>query len=283
MEAIHPYPRYEGRLASSSRLPVLLAQEIRRAFTTPWALAILISGLGIGLGSIVEFHTLRESGAASHDGRGYTLMLSQLLWWSLALAAALGGPAIQQDVRAGAAELYYSRAVRRWEYVGAKVLALLLLTSLPILLSALAYWGMSYVLYDAHPAWWARAFPGAIAYALMWAALVSGLALGFSAVARGSGAVALTLFAAFASLDYLVDPPALFERFRSLTDITEDPRVTVLSPFAWMDAMQGALFGDGHEADFPVWWGALAWALATLGGWALLLWRHPRPRGETDA
>ena len=279
---LHPYPRFQGELATRSRLGVLVEQELRAVLRSRWGASVLLLGVAWGVASIIELQQLREVSGATHDGRGFLDMLGQLLWFSLAVAATAGGPALLEDARSGALELYFSRAVTRHEYVAGKVLALLALTTLTVLLPALAYWGASHVFYEGHPGWWARALPGAALVALLWGLMVSGLALGASALARSTGAVALVLLGAFATLDLLVDPPALLQRVATVTALTERTEAAVLSPFTWMEAQEGWLFGLDRAPDFPFWWGLLGLGALTVLGWALVLWRHPKARGEDD-
>lgn len=279
-DGLHPYPRFQGRLATGSRLAVLVEQEVRAVLRSRWGVLALALGLTWGVASIIEFQQLRQSGLGSHDGQGFLDMLDQLLWFALAVAATVGGPALLSDARSGALELYFSRAVTRVEYVAGKVLSLVALTTLTILLPAIAYWVSSFVFYESHPDWWSRALPGAFLYALLWGLLAAGLALGASAVSRSTGAAALVLLGAFATLEFLVDPPLLLQRVATVTALTERTEAAVLSPFSWLKAQEGWLFGVDSTPAFPAWWGLVGWGLLTVLGWALVLWRHPRARGE---
>lgn len=276
-----PYPRFEGKLSSAPRFWCLLEESLRSAARAPWALTALALGLTWGVASILEFQGLREAtGTSAHDGIGFLALLEQLPWFALGVAATVGGPALVDDVRSGALELYLSRSVGRAEYLGAKAATVLTLTTLTILLPAIAYWAASFVFYDTHPDWWNSALVGATGIALLWGAVASGLALGLSAVSRGTAAPALILLGLFAAIDYVVDPISLAQRMSALTALTGDPRAAAVSPFAWLDAQQPAFFSLDVTPPFPAWWGILGLGTLAAVGWGLMLWRGPRPRGD---
>ena len=280
-----PYRRFEGDLSTLPRFWVMLEESLRSALRAPWALTALALSLTWGLGSIIEFQGLREAGGTSeHDGIGFLALLGQLPWFALGVAAAIGGPALAEDKRSGALELYLSRSVGRAEYLGAKALTAFLLTTLSILLPASAYWASSFIFYDTHPAWWGMALLGTAGIALLWGAAASGLALGLSAISRSPAAPALVLLGLFAAIDYIVDPLAFVQRMSPLTALTDDPRSAAVSPFEWLNAQQSAFLGLDQPPPFPAWWGLLGLASLAVLGWGLVLWRGPRPKGdEPDA
>jgi hypothetical protein len=140
----------------------------------------------------------------------------------------------------------------------------------------------SFVFYDGHPSWWNSALLGALGVAVLWGAVASGLALGLSAVSRGTAAPALILLGLFAALDYLVDPFSLGQRLSTITALTGDPRAAALSPFEWLNAQQPGLFGLDTPPAFPASWGLLGLSCLAALGWGLVLWRGPRPRGDDD-
>lgn len=279
-----PYPRFEGKLSAAPRFWVMLEEAVRGAIRAPWALTALGLALAWGVASIIEFQNLREAaGTSVHDGRGFLALLDQLPWFALGVAATVGGPALVDDIRSGALELYLSRSVGRAEYLGTKAATVFGLTTLSIFLPALAYWISSFVFYDGHPDWWSSALLGAAGISLLWGAVASGLALGLSAVSRGTAAPALILLGAFAAIDYIVDPIALTQRMSALTTLTGDPRAAAVSPFEWLNAQQHAFLRLETAPPFPAWWGLVGLATLALVGWGLMLWRGPRPRGDDDA
>lgn len=284
VEGLVPYPRFEGKLFTSPRAWVIIEETVRDALRSTWTLTALLLSLGLGVSSIIEFQSLRQSGASSvHDGSGFLALLSQLPWFALAVAATIGGPALINDVRSGAIELYFSRSVSRVEYLTAKAATVFALTTLSILAPAAAYWASSFVFYSGHPPWWNSAMLGALGIALLWGAVASGVALGISAVSRSTSAPALILLGLFSALDYLVDPPALAQRISTLTALTGDPRANAISPLQWLKAQQPAMLGLGTQPAFPAWWGLVGLGLLAIIGWGLVYWRGPRPRGDDVA
>ncbi|MBW3582197.1 MAG: ABC transporter permease [Euryarchaeota archaeon] len=279
-DGVTPYPAWDGTLSNKSRLGVITANEVRLAFRNTWSMIAIGLGLAWGFASIIEFYQIRQGGAAIHGWDGFTSMLDQLLWFALFVAATVGGPTLLEDARGGALELYLSRSVNRFEYLGGKVLAVLLLTTLIVALPAVVYWGASYVFYEEHPENWAMAPLGAFGYALMWGLMASGLALGLSSVGRSASGAALGLLGGFAALAFIVDPPGIFAGMAPLPELTADLRYTVLSPFAAFEQQKEWLFDLAAPHAFPYWWGLVYWAALTVLGWLLVAFRHPRARGE---
>lgn len=281
LDDLAPYPRFAGALSSRPRFWVMFEETVRTTARMPWALTALVLSLGWGLASIIEFEGLRQAGAASvHDGSGYLALLDQLPWFALGVAATIGGSALVADVRSGALELYLSRSVGRAEYLGAKAATAFAFTTASILLPAAAYWVSSFVFYEGHPSWWSSALGGTLAISVLWGAVASGLALGLSAVSRGTAAPALILLGLFAALDYVVDPIALVKRTSPLSELTGDPRAEAVSPLSWLEALQPTLFGLDVQPPFPAWWGLVGLLALAAIGWGLVLWRGPRPRGD---
>lgn len=278
-EGVLPYPRWEGDLSPRSRVPVIVWNEVRSALRNRWSLAALTLGIAWGFASIIEFYNLRGGGADVHDWAGFLAMHAQLLWFSLGLAAALGGPTLMDDSRLGALDLYLARSVTTKEYLVGKVGALVALSTLLIFVPAFVYWASSYVFYDGRPDGWLWALGPSLLFSLIWGLMVSGLALGFSAASRSASGAALLLFGGFSVLAYLVDPPGLLQRVATITALTDDPRWAVMSPFTAMEAQSTWLFPDGADAAFPYWWGLIYLGALTLLGWGLLAWRHPRVHG----
>lgn len=278
-DGITPYPRWDGDLSHRSRLGTVARNELLLVYRRTWSLFIVGLGFAWGLASIIEFYQLASS-STTHTWTGYLAMQDQLLWFALAAAAAIGGPTLLEDQRSGALELYRSRALTTWEYLGGKVAALLLITVSVILVPALVYWGTSYVVYDGHPDGWAWAPLGSLAYALMWGLMVSGLALGLSAVSRSKSGATLLLLGGFVVLAFVVSPPGIFAGMAPLPELTANEDWTVLSPFAAYEQQVTWLFGVDAPHTFPYWWGLVYTGALAVVGWALLWVRHPRVRGE---
>lgn len=278
-EGIQPYPRWEGTLSPRSRIAVIISNEIRRALWDRWSMFAIILGVGWGFASIIEFYQLREAGTGIHGYDGLVAMLRQLMWFSLAAAAAVGGPMLLDDTRSNALELYMSRRVSVQGYLIAKILGLGALTVGLMLVPGVVYWAASYVLYDGRPETWGSALLPIIGVSLAWGIMVSGLALGFSAVGRSTAGAALALLGGFVVLDLLVDPPGILQRVATITALTENPDWSILSPFSSVESLMGPLFDIDPIHTFPLSWGIGVWLALTAVGWGLVAWRHPRPKG----
>jgi len=273
-EGVGTYPRWRGRTETGSRLGIIVAQEIRVLSQNLWFLAAAVLGLGVvGAGSVMELVQYRQDGLAAHSWDRYTIMLDQLRWFALAVAA-VAGPGLLEDARRGALELYLSRPVSRRAYLLGKALAVVAATLAVMALPVLFYYVASLAFYDEHPeAWHARAVAGGLAFSLLWTALAAGLALGLACVARRAVTATVGLFGGFLVLH--------FAATRLLGDIlTEDAQWQVLSPFSATGRFHAWLFGTGADAAFPLLWALLLWGALTVLGWALMAWRHPRVRGE---
>ena len=271
-EGVRPYPKWQGTLATATRVPAVAAQEVRRALRGNWALLAFLLGLVWGAASIAELIQLRRDEAIAHDLDVYLAMLRQLRWFAVALAAAVGGPAILDDLRSGALELYLSRPLSRLGYVAGKAGAVLGLVAAVTVLPAVLYYLASLVFFRDHPDGWHALQGAGILSGFVWAALVAGLALGLSCTMRSSRAAAILLFAGFVGLHIFAK--AL------LAPITEDLRWRVLSPFYAMRAFESVLFRTDYDPGFPTWWGVVAVLGLTVLGWSLVAARPPRARGE---
>lgn len=271
-EGVASYPRWDGPLKQGSLFGTVAAQEVRRAVRGTWSLLALGGGLAWGFASVVELYQNRNAGDTTFTKDGLLDMLHQLRWFSLAVAATVGGPTLLEDARRGALELYLSRAVTAFDYIAGKVVAVVGLTTLTMFLPAVAYFLASFIFFDKQPPGWSTILGGALLYSLLWGLLVSGLALGLSSVGRNSIGTILILFGGFAGLDIIVG--------QLLAGLTGDPQWQVLSPFAALEQQSQWIFGVAPKYKFPYYWGLLEWAILFVFGWALLVWRHPRIRGE---
>lgn len=276
-EGVSNYPRWDGQLRSGGGWIAVARGQVRQALRSTWARLAILLGLAWGIASIVQTYQFRQDGIEMHELQWFLDMMHQLRWFVLGVAAAVGGPALMEDARRGALELYLARGVDRAGYLLGKCIALLALTTFVMLAPALVYFGSVYLFYDDHPDGWTRALLGALLYSLQWAILVSGLALGLSAISRSSRAAALFLFGGFVGLDIVIGG--------LLTGLTENADLAVISPFAanaqltdWWFGLSGLEIPLPHA--FPVWWGAIAWLALSVAGWAMFAWRHPRVRGD---
>lgn len=274
-EGVTPYPRWNGTLQQGDRFWTVAVEEMKMAFRGLWSRLAILLGLVWGVASVIELYQFRQSDIDAHELQWFLDMLRQLRWFALAVAAAVGGPALLEDARRGALELYFSRSLDARGYLVGKTLAVLILTTGVVFVPAIVYFAGSFVFFSEHPDNWAWALGPALAYSLQWGLLTSGLALGLSAVGRSSRAAALLLFGLVAGLDIVVG--------ELLSSLTESPGFQVLSPFRALDQHFTWFYGIERPHDFPVWWGFLHWVVLTVLGWALVAWKRPRVRGEERA
>ena len=188
----------------------------------------------------------------------------------VAVAALMAGRFLEDEKR-GALELYLSRSVTRWSYLGGKVLAVLGLTFLVVFLPALAYYGASFFVAEEHPAGWPWALLGAAGYALVWGLVVTGLGLALGCLVRTARAAGILLFAGLAGVDLILG--------RLLAGVTDNEALQLLSPMRDMDQQRVWLFGMEPAAAFPWWWATIALGGLVLLGWGVFWARHPRLKG----
>lgn len=272
-EGVTGYPRWRGPLSEGPAFPAVAAGDIRRALNNMWsrtALILVFAYAVIFLGNLYTLGQARGADAA-HTMDNFLYFLNNLRWGALAIAAVMAGPGLLEDARRGALELYLSRGITRRDYLLGKVLAVFGLTALAMIGPALLYYAGTYTLFDKQPAPWVQAPAGIVVYGLMWAALVSGLGLGLSCVAKSSRGATLMLFGGFVVADLLVS--------KLLEGITRAGEAQILSPFSAIAQQTGWLFNVKPPFVFPEWWGLLEWLALTAVGWGLVAWKHPRLAG----
>lgn len=270
-EGVTPYPRWDGTLSRRQPAGAIIGEVVRDAFQQRWSLLILLASVAWGASSIIEVLQFRQEGFTEHRLDWFLSMLDQLRWFAVAAAAAIGAPAILDDVRSGALELYFTRGVSPWVYLVSKSLAVTLLTTAVMVVPAIVYYGAVYLLFDQHPPGWDTALAGGLAYGLLWGLVLSGLALGLSAAARTARGSVLLLLGTFAGLEVFVA--------QLLGGLTGDPRIQVVSPFKAFEQLQTWLFDVEPTHAFPAWWSLVAVGAMLVAGWALLAWRRPQVRG----
>jgi ABC-type transport system involved in multi-copper enzyme maturation permease subunit len=272
-EGVKPYPRWDGPLNTAPLILTVAGNEIRRAFINFWSRLALVFIAAYTVMYLGQLYTLQQSsGDSVHTMDNFVDFLNNLRWGVLVIAAVVGGPAILEDVRRGALEIYLSRAVNMTDYLIGKIVALFALTVLGLFLPATIYVLASLIFFKQHPEGWAGALPGALVYSLILGAMISGLALGLSSVSKSSRAATLLLIGGFAILDLVVS--------NLLASITDDPNLQILSPFAAFQQQSEWIFkGVDSGAEFPAFWGVIVIAGLTVVGWVLLAWKHPRVRG----
>lgn len=267
------YPKWEGQLSRAPRVWAIAFNEARRAYNDQWARAALILAFGWAVITLGQTYALAQSrGAASvHTMAQFLDFLGWLRWAALGVAAVMAGVALLEDDRKGALELYLSRSVTRWSYLGGKVLAVLGMTFVTVFGPALVYYLASFVVFDAQPEGWGYAVLGAAGFAAIWAIVVSGLGLGIGCLLRSTRAASILVFAGIAGADILLG--------NLLSLITKSDTPQVFSPMSSLDQQGVWLFGIDPPFEFPWWWGAIMLAGLAVAGWSLVWLRHPRLKG----
>lgn len=274
-EGVSGYPRWQGSLTGPPGFLVIATEDARRAARSMWGQIALLLAFLMPVIFLIQVNSLAgaRGAAAAHTWANFSLLLAQMRWFTLAVAAIMAGTALLDDHRRGALELYFGRSISRREYLLGKVLAVFGTTYGAFVGGTLLYVLGSYALLSAHPAGWERAIPGVFVYGLLWAGLVSGLGLGISCVAKSARAATILLFAGFAVADVFVAS--------LLQGITNVEAAQLLSPFSAMALQSGWLFGqpDPNLTLDPMWGLVLVVVLMAIG-WALVLWKQPRLAGE---
>lgn len=272
-EGLAGYARWQGELARGPMFPVVMSREVRRAWKNVWSFYALILVFAYTIVFVGGLYTAGQTrGSTVHTMDTFLDFLNLVRWGSLAVAAVMAGPALLEDARRGALELYLARAVSRGEYLLGKILAVFGMAFAALAAPGIVYWVASFFLFDEHPKGWLLAPGGIVLYSAMWAVLVAGLGMGLSSVARSSRGATLALFGGLAVVDVLLA--------NLLQAITRAPEAQILSPFSAVAQQAGWIFGATPPFGFPEWWGLAHWAALALVGWGLVAWKHPRIPGE---
>jgi len=273
-EGVATYPRWYGTLSGPPAWAVIAGQEIRKTWLGFWGRVVILLALGWSLVQVANLYTLTQGRSPStiHTVDNFLSFLHLISWASLGVAAVMSGPALLEDARRGALELYLARSITTREYLAGKVVAVFGLSAAVFIACAAIYWLGAMMVVGTQPANWSTIILPAAAYGLVWALVVSGVGLGVSSVARSSVAAALLLFGGFAIGDLLVS-----DLFAS---VTNSDAAKLLSPFAAMEQQRTWLFSAKAPFNFPDWWGAVELLVLIGVGWALVAWKHPRIKGE---
>lgn len=268
-EGVQGYPKWAGTLRSGPAFPVVIVEEIRRAWLGQWSRNAFYAPLFFAILGLTT--TRAQTSLAGPDVEDFLLFLSFASYGGLGLALVIGGPALLDDSRKGALDLYLSRAVTRADYLAGKVLAVFLATFGATVAGGLAYWGLTFVLYDTRAAGWEWIPLGLLGFGAIWALLASSLTLGLAALFRSSAAATLAIGGAFFAFDILVS--------EILSGITRSETFQVLSPLANAKQIAAWLFKTDAPYSFPVWWSAIAVTVLVGIGVVLVAWKHPRLKG----
>lgn len=274
-ESVRGYQHWDGTLRSGRPIGTIMQAELRRLRTNSWAILTAGGGLAWALASTIQLYQFRDAGDAVHDIAGFTAMLDQLRWFILATAAVLGTPALLEDARLGALELYLSRPLTRWDHVLGKALAVLLVCIGIYGVSIALYTIAAYALFDQQPAGWAWAPATGFLYGALWSILAAGAALAVSCLTRNARAAAAGFFGGAVAI-HIASADVL-------PRLTDNEAVSILSPFSAHAAIQPWLFQGIDAGAFPPWWGLTEILALAVVAWAIVALRHPRLPGVEDA
>lgn len=272
-EGVTPYTRFTGTFSSASRLGVVVEGELQRVLRSTWGLVAVLAGVAVGVAFIGQLLEFRQAGRP-HEMASVVTMLGWLLWSSLAVSAVTGATALLLDKQHGALELYFTRSLTPGEYLTGKCLAQFSLAAGVVFVPALAYFAIAFLLFGEHPEGWAMVLPVAAAVAVGWGLLVTGLALGISAVGRSVAGAVVLLLGAFAVVEVVL--------WRLVEALTDNIYVALISPMAVTRQLTAWMLGQPLPHEFEVVWAAAVWLVLVLVGWGLLFWRRPRVRGAEE-
>jgi ABC-2 type transport system permease protein len=276
------YRRYEGpRLGRRGAVGAIVGAGIRAVFglgrsarskILPWgsvvlalAPAVIAVAIRVLVGDIVELY--------SYDN--YLWGIGALFFVFLAAQAP---ELVVNDMRHRVLPLYFSRPIRRLDYVAAKLVALaaglLALTLLPVLTlfagRVLAAEDVVGMLGDE-----IGALPGIVGSGVIHAIALASLGLAISALAARRAYAAGAVLGVF--LIGGVVSAIFAESGGGLVDFAP-----FLNPLAILDGAREWLFGGSvaespvAQSNVPLWTYGLATAVLTLGSWAILALRYRR-------
>lgn len=274
-DSLRSYVRWEGELRTGRPLGTIVRAELRRIRTNSWAILAAGGGLAWALASTIQLYQFRDAGDAVHAMAGFTAMLDQLRWFILATAAVLGTPALLEDARLGALELYLSRPLTRWTHLLGKALAVTVVCLAIYAIAIAAYTLAAYALFDEQPDGWTYAPLTGFLYGALWSMLASGAALAVSCLTRNARAAAAGFFGGAVAL-HLATADVL-------PRLTDNDAVSILSPFKAHEAIQSWLFQGIEPLAFPPWWGLTEILALAAVAWIIVALRHPRLPGADDA
>jgi ABC-type transport system involved in multi-copper enzyme maturation permease subunit len=264
------YPRWQGELRPGPVLGTIAVEEARRTLRSFWGQIAIFLGFLLLVLFLSPLVSAARRAPDSHSVDYFLSFFHSTLWAGVGVAAIASGPALLDDARRGALELYLSRGVSKRQYLAAKVLSVFGLTSLAVVGPALAYWVLSFLLFPRQPADWLLVPGGVLAEGLLWAGMLTGLGLGLSGLAKSSRAATIVLFGGFAVMDVFVST--------LLDAVTGNHQVEVVSPLVALSQLSPAVFHAG-QVVFPWWWGFAELLGLMAVGWALVAWKHPRLAG----
>lgn len=281
-DAVTGYPKWEGHLSGSPRVGSIVIQEVRRAVNDQRGRSALILAFGYAIIFLAQTAVAASNRPSLHSIDTYLQFLGLLRWAAVGIAAVMTGTALLEDQRHGALELYLSRSVTRWGYLGGKLLAVILVTFLTMFGPALIYYGGAFFIFETQPDGWAYAILGAAGLSAIWAIVVSGIGLGLACVVRSARAASLILLGGLLGIQILLGDglEILGNRVPSvLESITRGDFVKLGSPSSALLAQKAWLFNIPEAYSWPYVYGIGSLVAFAAAGWTLVWLRHPRIKG----
>jgi ABC-type transport system involved in multi-copper enzyme maturation permease subunit len=274
-EGLTPYPRWNGTLATASRVGVVIESEIQRILQSTWGLVGIVAAFAVGAAAIGQLWELRQTTGEYNLGL-VNWMYDFLLWAGLGIAAITGSTTLLDDKRRGALDLYFTRSLTPNEYLGGKALAQLAVAAGVFILPVVAVALLAIPLFDSQPEGYWRIIPVGAAIGIGWALVVVGLSLGVSATGRSTAGAMVLVLGSFVVLEVFLA--------RILEALTANPHFALLSPLACARQVNAWRLGQTLPHDYPVHYALIVLGGLAVLGWSLLWWRRPRVKGaEVDA
>jgi len=272
------YTRYTGeRVPPSRRYLVIARNVVGVAWRGRWPTKLsVVIALGITLASAAVMFVLRSSLFETVRTRGIAIPKAEQIVFvadqfyelvAFVLGLLWGCAAIADDLRLGAFQFYFARALRPRDYVAGKLLGLALLAGIPMFAGPVVLALIRLVLADglAHAAILAPVVPRAIVLGLAGTAAYVLPVAGLGAIA-GKRQIAQALFAIY----WILICPTIY----GISWPLHMPWLRLLSVPSCLTVIGHGLFGVTQEPNSPpVWASAAALALLCAGGFALV-WRR---------
>jgi hypothetical protein len=269
---------YTGpRTPPSRRFWVVARNVLGVAWKSRWGVKlpfVIAAGTTLAAAAVMYFlrlrltETVRARGAPIPQAEAIVFMAGAFYEFSaFILALVVGCALVANDLRMGAFQFYFARALRPRDYVAGKLLGLALVVGIPMLLGplVLAVMRLVYAETPAHALELAPVVPRAIAHGLLGTLAYTLPVAGLSALA-GKRQVAQAFYIVY----YMLFVSASFVISQEL----RLPFLRVISLPNDLSVLGEAIFGLPHNPfDPPVWASALSLATFSAAGAFVVWWR----------
>jgi hypothetical protein len=278
------YAPYRGpRTPPARRFAVIARNVVAVAWRSRWGVKLpVILAAGTTFAAAVVMYVLRLQLAETVRARGAPIPKAEAIVFmagafyefsAFLLGAVVGCAAIANDLRMGAFQFYFARALRPRDYVAGKLVGLALVVGIPMLLGPLVLAIMRLVYADSLEQ--ALALAPVVPRALLHG-LLGTLAYTLPAAAAGALAQKRQLAQALYAVYFMLIVPAAF----GLSEGLELPIIRAISLPNDLSVLGEWIFGLPHNPDDPpVWASALSLAIFSTLSFAAV-WTRVR-RAET--